>query len=118
MTLSEPTPMFEYACYEELRAAEHPGRLARGGSESRRAVGAHGETATRRVQVVFGALALAASVALAPSAGWSQPASPQDWEAPRTAWGAPDIGGVWNSSTVTPLERPEALADKAFLTAE
>ena len=40
------------------------------------------------------------------------------WAAPRTAWGDPDIGGVWNSSTVTPLQRPEALADKAFLTAE
>ena len=71
-----------------------------------------------RMHVGLGALVLAASVVLAPAAAWSQPASPEDWAAPRTAWGAPDIGGVWNSSTVTPLERPEALADKAFLTAE
>ena len=71
-----------------------------------------------RMHVGFGALVLAASVILAPAGAWSQPASPEDWAAPRTAWGDPDIGGVWNSSTVTPLERPEALADKAFLTAE
>ena len=46
-----------------------------------------------RMQVGFGALVLAASVVLAPAAAWSQPASPEDWEAPRTAWGDPDIGG-------------------------
>ena len=71
-----------------------------------------------RVRAGVGALALAAGVMLAPAAGWSQPASPGGWEAPRTAWGDPDIGGVWNSSTVTPLERPEALGDQAFLTEE
>ena len=26
---------------------------------------------------------------------------------PRTAWGAPDLGGVWDYRSVTPLERPE-----------
>ena len=39
-------------------------------------------------------------------------------EAPQTAWGAPDLQGVWDFRTITPLERPEALGDKAFLTAE
>ena len=70
-----------------------------------------------RVHVGIGTLMLAASVILAPAA-WSQPAAPESWDAPRTAWGAPDIGGIWNSSTVTPLQRPEALADQAFLTEE
>ena len=37
---------------------------------------------------------------------------------PQTPWGDPDIGGLWNSSTVTPLERPEHQADKEFLTEE
>ena len=55
------------------------------------------------------ALLLAPAAALAQSDGWA---------APRTAWGVPDIGGVWNSSTVTPLERPEAQADQEFLTEE
>ena len=71
-----------------------------------------------RARAGVGALTLAAGVALAPAAGWSQPAASEEWTAPRTAWGDPDIGGVWNSSTVTPLERPEALGDQAFLTEE
>ena len=37
---------------------------------------------------------------------------------PRTPWGEPDIQGIWDFRTITPLERPTALADKEFLTAE
>ena len=36
----------------------------------------------------------------------------------RTAWGDPDLGGVWNNSTLTPFQRPERLGDQEFLTAE
>ena len=36
----------------------------------------------------------------------------------RTAWGDPDLGGVWDFRTLTPIERPDALGDKAVLTAE
>ena len=39
-------------------------------------------------------------------------------EPPRTAWGAPNLQGVWDFRTLTPLERPRDLGDKAFLTAE
>ena len=39
-------------------------------------------------------------------------------EVPRTAWGAPDLGGVWDYRSVTPLERPEQFADKPVLTEE
>ena len=39
-------------------------------------------------------------------------------DAPRTAWGAPDLGGVWDFRTITPLERPEEYGDRAFLTDE
>jgi hypothetical protein len=35
---------------------------------------------------------------------------------PRTKEGRPDLQGVWNYSTITPLERPAELAGKAFLT--
>jgi hypothetical protein len=33
---------------------------------------------------------------------------------PRTAWGVPDLQGVWSTATVTPLERPESVT-KALL---
>ena len=38
------------------------------------------------------------------------------WTPPRTADGAPDLQGVWNTSTLTPLERPAEFAGKPFLT--
>jgi hypothetical protein len=37
---------------------------------------------------------------------------------PRTPDGRPDLQGVWSFATLTPLERPRELADKAVLTAE
>src|SRR5262245_61108008 len=36
-------------------------------------------------------------------------------KAPRTAWGKPDIGGVWDFRTITPLERPDSAGGKEFL---
>ena len=36
----------------------------------------------------------------------------------RTPWGQPDLQGIWDFRTITPLERPRDLADKEFLTAE
>jgi hypothetical protein len=36
----------------------------------------------------------------------------------RTAWGDPDLQGVWTNTTTTPLERPARLAGKAVLTSE
>jgi hypothetical protein len=35
---------------------------------------------------------------------------------PKTPDGKPDLQGVWTNVTVTPLERPQNLADKAFFT--
>jgi hypothetical protein len=40
----------------------------------------------------------------------------QKWTPPRTPDGQPDLQGVWNTSTLTPLERPPELAGKQFLT--
>ena len=36
----------------------------------------------------------------------------------RTPWGTPDLQGVWDFRTVTPLERPDELEGKEFLTDE
>ena len=38
--------------------------------------------------------------------------------APRTAWGQPDLRGIWDFRTITPLQRPESLAEQEFLTEE
>jgi hypothetical protein len=37
---------------------------------------------------------------------------------PRTPWGDPDLQGIWNNATTTPLQRPEELAGKEFFTDE
>ena len=39
-------------------------------------------------------------------------------KSPRTAWGAPDLQGVWDFGTRTPLERPDKFKGRAVLTAE
>ena len=45
-------------------------------------------------------------------------AAPASAQMPRTPWGSPDLQGIWDFRTITPLERPEELGDKAFLTVE
>ena len=35
---------------------------------------------------------------------------------PRTPWGHPDLQGIWNNSTITPLERPAQFGGREFLT--
>jgi len=40
------------------------------------------------------------------------------WPAPKTADGQPDLQGIWTNATLTPLERPASMKDKAFLTEE
>ena len=37
---------------------------------------------------------------------------------PRTPWGDPDLQGVWNYATMTPLERPREFASTPVLTAD
>src|ERR1700676_3252158 len=37
---------------------------------------------------------------------------------PRLPDGRPDIGGFWSNNTATPLQRPQALAGKEYLTDE
>ncbi|MEE2638296.1 MAG: hypothetical protein VYE68_13825 [Acidobacteriota bacterium] len=45
-------------------------------------------------------------------------AAQSDVAVPRTAEGYPDLQGVWDFGSVTPLQRPAALAGKEFLTEE
>jgi hypothetical protein len=41
-----------------------------------------------------------------------------DYTAPRTEWGHPELRGVWNFSSSIPLQRPASLGDRAFYTVE
>ena len=36
----------------------------------------------------------------------------------RTTWGDPNLEGIWNNATSTPLQRPERFGDKAVLAAD
>ncbi len=42
----------------------------------------------------------------------------QDYEAPRTGWGQPDLQGVWNWSSNVPMQRPSQYGNRQFLTQE
>ena len=54
--------------------------------------------------------------ALAPGLAAGQTPDPTETsDIPRTAWGAPDLGGIWDFRTMTPLERPQDLGDKPNL---
>ena len=76
----------------------------------------------RLAAVAHVAAAMVVSV-LVSSAAWGQ-SSPEDtddspdWTPPRTAWGAPDLQGVWDYRTMTPLQRPREFANQAVFTDE
>jgi hypothetical protein len=45
-------------------------------------------------------------------------AAQKPWTVPRTPDGQPDLQGIWNNATLTPMERPAQYAGKATLTAQ
>ena len=56
----------------------------------------------------------AAPASTAPAAKTT--AAPKTWTPPRTAWGDPDLQGIYNYATSTPLQRPRQVGDKQVLT--
>jgi hypothetical protein len=71
---------------------------------------------TRKSSLVFVVVALSFAHA---RAGQQPPAKgPAGWVVPRTADGRPDLEGVWENNSATPLERPARLADKPRLSDE
>jgi hypothetical protein len=68
-----------------------------------------------RDRLLIAGLTMVAVLALAPleAAAQGKPSTPR-----RTPDGKPSLEGVYNFSTITPLQRPEALSGKTTLTAE
>ena len=50
-----------------------------------------------------------------PKADARKTTSAKTWTAPRTPWGDPDLQGVWNDATSTPLQRPGGVGEKQTL---
>ena len=68
----------------------------------------------RRVSAALPAV-LALTVLAALPSPQARAADPQP---PRTSWGQPDLRGVWDYRTITPLQRPEDLADTEVLSTQ
>ena len=71
---------------------------------------------SHRLRTRTGTLAAVAAAGLLLAA--TAAAQTEDWTAPRTAWGTPDLQGVWDFRTITPMERPAALAETDVLSDE
>ena len=61
---------------------------------------------------LVGLLSVMSALALAPVVASGQ------GTAPKTPWGHPDLQGTYTNKTTTPLQRPDNLADREFLTQE
>ena len=44
--------------------------------------------------------------------------SEPDYNVPKNEWGDPDLSGVWNFASNTPMQRPEKWGEQEFLTSE
>jgi hypothetical protein len=78
---------------------------------------------TVRVALVGGLSAALAAIAVvslqaqsAPARPAAKPASAARPYTAKTPWGDPDLQGVWDYKTITPLERPANFGDRQFLT--
>ena len=61
---------------------------------------------------------IATSLAIFVLAGLNCSAVADKHDVPLTAWGKPDLSGIWTTATLTPLERPNDIADDKKLTLE
>ena len=69
-----------------------------------------------RLGAIFCVIGIVGALSLGPDPAVAQPETASS--APRMPWGAPDLEGVWDFRTITPLERPAELAGRARLTNE
>ena len=70
-------------------------------------------------RLLIASCALVVSVLALPTSSAGQgSAAGRTGSPPRTAWGHPDLQGLWTNTTTTPLERPDDLAGKEVLSSE
>jgi hypothetical protein len=73
-----------------------------------------------RCVVLIGALAAVVAVASVPIAAQAPPPAASNaaptWTQPRTAWGDPDLQGIWRGMHRVPFERPPQYEGREFLT--
>ena len=67
----------------------------------------------------IGVLAVGIAVAWlapVPIAGQAPGADQKNWKPPLTPWGAPDLQGIWDTRTFTPVERAPVFGTREFMT--
>ena len=69
-----------------------------------------------RCLILFGALAALVAVGSVPMAAQAPTKPTKPWTQPRTAWGDPDLQGIWRGLTAVPIERPAEFEGREFLT--
>ncbi|MSO83430.1 MAG: hypothetical protein EXQ53_09070, partial [Acidobacteria bacterium] len=70
------------------------------------------------VSVLTALIAAARQSTSAPAAPAAQATAATSWTPPKTPWGDPDLQGIYNYGTSTPLQRPRQLGDKQVLSTE
>jgi hypothetical protein len=69
-----------------------------------------------RVEKPIPLIPIALGIALTIPLGSLHAQTAPSWKAPRLADGKPDLQGVWDFKTITPLDRPKEVGDYKFLT--
>jgi hypothetical protein len=75
----------------------------------------HGHLGWLAAALALATMALGENAPVGAQTGATPPTN-GTWTVPRTPDGRPDLQGIWTNATLTPLERPLALAGRAFLT--
>jgi len=70
------------------------------------------------VVVVVSVLAARGQIRWLPSALRGDTTAAEGWTPPTTPWGDPDLQGIYNYGTSTPLQRPQSVGEKPVLSDE